>query len=369
MQIDKISVYRVKTPLLAPFRTAFGNDAEIGAIMVRLVSGDNYAWGEACPWENPAYSPESAEGCFLTAKKFIAPLLLGQDINSGDELQELLSGIKGNQFAKSAFDLAWWSLQAKLENLPLWKKLGGASPEVDCGEDFGVQESIEELLEKMDKAVAAGYKRVKLKYRPGWELNMLKPVRERFPDLPIHIDCNSAYSLDDIEMFKQVDEFNLEMIEQPLMHDDLICHATLQKQLKTPICLDESITSPGKAIKAIQIGACGFINIKLGRVGGMTNALKIHDIAQGANIPCWIGGMLESSVGAHSCMAFATLPNIKYPSDLFTTARFWPRDLGMPHMEHSAPSKFCAPNTAGAGAEPDAEYMLECLQEVNHFTR
>lgn len=367
MQIDKISVYRVKMPLITPFRTAFGNDAEIEAIMVKLVSGDNYAWGEAAPWKYPAYSPESADSCFLTAKNFIAPLLLGKDISSGEELQKLMSGIKGNQFAKSAFDIAWWNLQAKLENVPLWEKLGGVSPEADCGEDFGVQESLEELMKKMDQAVAAGYKRIKLKYRPGWELNMLRPVRERFPDLPIHIDCNSAYSLEDIEMFKQVDELNLAMIEQPLMYDDLIYHAELQKQLKTPICLDESITSPEKAEKAIQIGACGFINIKLGRVGGITNALKIHDIAQTAKIPCWVGGMLESAVGAHACLAFATLPNIKYPSDLFTTARFWRRDLGTPEMKHSEPSKFRAPDTPGAGAEPDADYMLECLHVVAHF--
>ena len=369
MQIDKISVYRVRTPLLTPFRTAFGNDAEIEAIMVRIVSGDNYAWGEASPWEYPAYSSESGAGCFLAATKFMAPLLLGKNINSGDELQKVLSCIKGNQFAKAAFDLAWWNLQAKLDNLPLWKKIGGKSPDVDCGEDFGVEESIERLLERMDDAAAAGFKRIKLKYRPGWELNMLKPVRERFPSLPIHIDCNSAYTLKDIDMFKELDKFNLEMIEQPLMHDDLLCHAELQKQLKTPICLDESITSPEKAEKAVKLGACGFINIKPGRVGGITNALKIHDIAQAAGIPCWIGGMLESSVGAHFCIALATLPNIKYPSDIFATDRFWARDLGKPQMKLSGKSKFRAPDTIGAGAEPDAEYMLERIQEVRHFTK
>lgn len=369
MQIDRISVYRVRTLLLTPFRTAFGNDAEIEAVMVRLASGGNYAWGEASPWEYPAYSPESGVGCFLNATKFIAPLLLGKDIASGDELQKILSCIKGNQFAKSAFDLAWWNLQAKLDKMPLWKKIGGTSPDVDCGEDFGVECSIEELLKKMDAAVAAGFKRVKLKYRPGWELNMLKPVRKRFPDLPIHIDCNSAYTLKDIEMFKKLDDFNLEMIEQPLMHDDLLCHAELQKHLKTPICLDESITSPEKAEKAIRIGACGYINIKLGRVGGMTNALKIHDIAMRANIPCWVGGMLESSVGAHFCLALATLPNIKYPSDIFETARFWARDLGKPQMDLSGKSQFRAPETIGAGAEPDAEYMLERIQDVCHFVK
>lgn len=369
MQIDKVSVYLVRIPLLSPFKTAFGNDAEIESVFVKLVSGDEYAWGESAPWERPAYSPESAEGCFLTARKFIAPLLLGQDITSGDALQDILSCIKGNQFAKAAFDLAWWNLQTKIEKQPLWKKLGGVSPVVDCGEDFGVQDSVDILIDKMETAVAAGFKRVKLKYRPGWELNMLRPVREHFPELPIHIDCNSAYTLDDVDMFKELDQFGLAMIEQPLMHDDLICHAKLQQQLKTPVCLDESINSPSKAIKAIEAGACGFINIKPGRVGGITNALKIHDIAQAANIPCWIGGMLESSVGAHFCLALATLPNIKYPSDIFTTSRFWAKDLGVPAMELAEPSRFRVPDAIGVGAEPDSRYMLDLIQKVEHFKR
>jgi O-succinylbenzoate synthase len=367
MRIDRISIYRVRLPLITPFRTAFGNDAAIESILVRLGSGGVSAWGESAPWENPAYSPESAAGAFLASRNFIAPLLLGKTIDTGDALQKELLCIKGNPFAKAAFDLAWWNLQAKQEGVPLWRKIGGTTQDVACGADIGVLDSIEDLLREIDLAMEAGYERLKLKYRPGWELDMLEAVRNRFPDIVIHVDCNSAYTLKDIAMLKKLDDFNLAMIEQPLMHDDILCHSILQKQIKTPICLDESISSPQKADEAIQMGACGFINIKPGRVGGLTNALAIHNLAQAAGIPCWVGGMLESSLGAHFCLALGTLPNIKYPSDIFPTSRFYARDLARPEMRHSAPSRFRAPDTIGAGAEPDAETMLEQAQELCHF--
>jgi O-succinylbenzoate synthase len=252
-----------------------------------------------------------------------------------------------------------------MQNKPLWQIIGGKSPDVEAGADFGIMESIDLLLGTIKNAVAEGYKRVKLKYRPGWELNMINAVRNAFPDLVIHIDCNSAYTLADTDMFKQLDKYNLAMIEQPLMNDDLIDHAMLQAQIKTPICLDESITSPAKARKAIQIKACGWINIKPGRVGGITNALEIHDIAAAAGIPCWIGGMLESAVGANHCIALATLPNIKYPCDVFPSSRFYKRDLSVPETIHSAPSMFRAHNAPGIGVEPDSEMLeKEILNQV-----
>lgn len=367
MKIERISIYRVRMPLITPFRTAFGDDADIESVLVKLGSGELDGWGESAPWEHPAYSPESAEGAYLTAARFIAPLLLGKEIASGGDLQKALQCIKGNPFAKAAFDLAWWDLQSKLEQRPLWCMLGGVRQEVDCGADIGVLNTIDELLVEIARAMDAGYKRLKLKYRPRWELDMLEAVRKRFPDITMHVDCNSAYTLADRAMLKELDAFNLAMIEQPLMHDDLICHAMLQKEIKTPICLDESITSPDKADKALQIGACRYINIKPGRVGGITNALKIHDLAQAAQVPCWIGGMLESSLGAHACVALATLPNVKYPSDLFPTSRFYHHDLSRPRMEHSSPSRFRAPDTPGIGAEPDAEALLERTRELCHF--
>jgi len=278
-------------------------------------------------------------------------------------LQAHLAVFKGNYFAKAAFDLAWWDLDARLKGLPLWKAVGGVNPVVDVGADFGIMESIDLLLDTIGCALDAGYKRVKLKFRPGWELNMVEAVRNRFPDAVFHVDCNSAYSLDDAPMFKELDRFGLAMIEQPLAHDDLIDHATLQSRIDTPICLDESITSPDKARKAIAIGACGWVNIKPGRVGGITPALEIHDLCRDAGVPCWIGGMLESAVGAQHCLALATLPNVRYPSDIFPTDRFYRRDLGRPAMTHSAPSQFTADDRLGAGVEPDPEMLERCTLE------
>lgn len=367
MKIDSLDIHRVRMPLIYPFRTAFGNDEAIESVLVRMTSGGQAGWGEAASWRYPAYSPECAATQFVISRDFIAPLLLGRELESGMALQKALACIKGNFFAKAAFDLAWWDLHAKLLGAPLWKTIGGENPVVDVGADFGVMETIDLLLETMGKALAEGYKRIKLKYRPGWDMGMIAAARAAFPKAVIHIDCNSAYTLSDLVMFKGLDRFHLAMIEQPLAHDDLIDHARLQAAIETPVCLDESITSPEKARQAIRIRACRWINIKPGRVGGITNALAIHDICRDAGIPCWIGGMLESAVGASHCVALATLPNIKYPCDIFPTRRFYRQDLGAPAMDHCAPSQFRASDRPGAGAEPDPAALDACRLEQAEF--
>jgi len=363
MRIDSIDIYRVDMPLIYPFRTAFGDDDSIESMLVRFKSGDCYGWGESAPWKLPAYSPECSKAQYIISRDFVAPLLLGRDISSESELQALLSGLKGNYFAKAAFDLAWWDLHAKLLGKPLWKVIGGKNPVVDVGADFGIMEDIGLLIETIQAAVHQGFKRVKLKYRPGWELEMVEAVRKAFPDTVFHIDCNSAYTLNDIDMFKQLDKYNLAMIEQPLAHDDLIDHAVLQAHIKTPVCLDESITSPDKARKALQIKACRWINIKPGRVGGITHALIINSLCEKAHVPCWIGGMLESAVGASHCLALATLPNMQYPSDIFPSDRFYHDDLAAPAMKLSAPSQFTAGNEPGVGVEPVPEYLEKLTLE------
>jgi len=344
-------------PLLYPFRTAFDDVSIVESVLVQLSSNGFAGWGESACWGRPAYSSEWSASQFMVSRDFIAPLLLNQDVSSGVDLQNRVKGIKGNYFAKAAFDLAWWDLYAKQQCQPLWKILGGETPSVDVGADFGIMENIESLLTAISEAKGQGYKRVKLKYRPGWELDMVKAVRKRFPDMLIHIDCNSHYSLKDIEMFRELDKYHLTMIEQPLAHDDIIDHAVLQGQLKTPICLDESITSVDKARKALEIGACGFVNIKLGRVGGITNALKINKVCEEHNIPCWVGGMLESSVGSSHNIAFATLSNVRYPSDIFPTSRFYRRDLGQNAIVHSAPSQFMPASAHGIGTIPDEAFL------------
>jgi o-succinylbenzoate synthase len=356
-RIDAVELYRVRLPLVYPFRTAYGSDDAVGPVLVKIRSGDYYGWGESQPFQYPTYCPEYSAGVFGVVRDVLAPAIVGREIGSGDELQRAFSCFKGNPFAKAGLDMAWWDLHARAQGRPLWQVLGGRGPTAEVGADFGAMETIDALLAKISQAMTAGYKRVKLKYAPGWDLPVIAAVRKAFPDTVFHIDCNSGYTLNDVEMFKQLDPYNLAMIEQPLMHDDLIDHATLQRQIRTPICLDESITSPDKARKAIEIGACRWVNIKPVRVGGHTPARKIHDLCRDAGIPCWIGGMLESGIGASHCLAMAALPNIKYPSDVFPSSRFFHKDLSVPDLRLSGPSQMTTFNGAGIGCDPDPDML------------
>jgi O-succinylbenzoate synthase len=361
MIIDSIEVYRVAMPLKYPFRVAFGDFSVIESVLVKVTSGDQYGWGETTPFGHPSYCGEWAGGVFAIIKDFLTPHLLEKSIDSGEQLQNEMCIIKDNYFAKAGIDLAWWDLYCKMRNKPLWQVLGGDKEYVEVGADFGVMKTIDELIKAIDIAVKEGYKRIKLKYRPGWELDMIQAVRKEFPDTVFHIDCNAAYTLDDLKMFKKLDAFDLAMIEQPLAHNDLVDHSILQQSLKTPICLDESITSIDMARKAIDLKACGWINIKPGRVGGITNAIKIHNYCRDHEIPCWVGSMLESSLGASFLIALATLPNFKYPSDIFPSKRFYHEDLSQPEIVLSDPSQIKIPSGNGVGAEPNL-YRLEKMK-------
>jgi O-succinylbenzoate synthase len=327
MKIDRIELFHVAMPLIYPWRTAYGEDAEIHSVLCRMTSGSVAGWGESSPLAAPCYSPEWAGGVFATARDWLAPALVGQNIESGLALQGRLAIYKGNPFAKSALDTAWWSLNSKVTGTALHTLLGATRRSVTVGADFGIMDSIDDLLEAVDGAVAQRFPRIKLKFRPGWDVEMLAAVRDIAPEHPIHIDCNSGYRISDIDLFRRIDDFRLEMIEQPLQHDDLVDHAALQKGIATPICLDESITSPTVARQALELACCRYINVKPGRVGGLTNAVAIHDLCQKFGIPCWVGGMLESAVGAAHCTALAMLDNFTYPADLFPSSRFYREDL------------------------------------------
>ncbi|MEX0586650.1 MAG: o-succinylbenzoate synthase [Pirellulales bacterium] len=333
MRIDAIEIHHVRMPLVSPWRTAYGEDAAIESVLVRMESEGRSAWGETSSLAASCYSPEWAAGVFLLLRDWLAPAVLGREINSGDELQTALAHFKGNPFAKGALDSAWWVLDAARRGQPLHRLLGATRSAVDVGADFGVGDSIDELLRNIAGAVEQGFKRIKLKFRPGWDIPMLKAVRREFPSQTIHIDCNAAYALSDVELFRRVDEFRLAMIEQPLAYDDLVDHAKLQRLIETPICLDESIASPAKARKAIELGSCRYINLKPGRVGGITPALAVPRLCSEAGIGCWVGGMLESAVGARSCIALAMLDPFSYPADIFPSSRFYQQDLGEPAIE------------------------------------
>lgn len=333
MRIDRIDLFHVAMPLIYPWRTAYGEDVAAHSVVCRLTSGSVEAWGESCPLTAPCYSPEWGGGIFTVARDWLAPALLGKEISSGDELQRHLAIYKGNPFAKAIFDTAWWALQSRLTNTPLHRVLGATRDRVPVGADFGVMDSIDDLLAAVGKAVDAAFPRIKLKFRPGWDFAMLQAVRAQHPAQVFHIDCNSGYRLSDVSMFQAIDQFQLAMIEQPLQHDDLLDHATLQGQISTPVCLDESITTLRQVEQAIALKSCQYVNIKPGRVGGLTNAIKIHDACQKANIPCWVGGMLESSLGANICVALSMLDNFTYPADIFPSSRFYHQDLSDPPLQ------------------------------------
>jgi len=357
MRINRVELYHVRMPLIYPFRTSFGEEVDINSVLVKMTSEDEYGWGETTPFNSPRYSPEWAGGAFALMKEFLSPQIVGRNIESADELLQLLERFKGNPFAKAGLEIAWWVLKAKMDGKPLHRLLGGRSHAVEVGADFGVQNSIETLLEKIELAIKQGYPRVKLKFRLGWDVNMLKAVRDAFPDYTFHIDCNAAFTLKHLDLFKKIDRFELAMIEQPLQHTDLIDHAELQKRIETPICLDESITSPRKAEQAIHIGSCQYVNIKAGRVGGLSNAVKIHDICQEAGVTCWVGGMLESAIGNGVSVELATLPNFKYPADIFPSKTFYNEDLASPEITLCAPGKIVTSKVPGIPYTPREDML------------
>lgn len=332
MRIERIGVHRIARPLRYPWRTAYGEDAAIHGVLVRMESGDGEGWGEAAPLFAPTYSAETADTAYHVLCDFIAPRLTGRRLDSAEALLAEIAFVKGNQFAKAAAESAWWSLQATLEKQPLHRLLGGEAREVAAGADFGVQDSLDELLGKVQRAVDRGFSRVKLKVRPGWDADVVRAVREAFPRLVFHVDCNSGYTLDDMPLFREFDRHGLAMIEQPLAHWDIVDHATLQSRIDTPVCLDESITGVRILEQALAIGACRVVNVKVGRAGGLSVAKALHDVAAEAGVPCWVGSMLESGVGMGILIELATLPNFTYAGDLFPTEEHCDLDLTVPDL-------------------------------------
>ncbi len=357
MKIEQIELFHVRMTLIYPWRTAYGSDPAIEAVLVRMRGDGIEGWGESSPLAAPCYSPEYAGGLFAVLRDWLSPRLVGQDIRSGDELQERLRIFKGNHFAKAALDTAWWDMHAHALKKPLYQVLGGKRSTVEAGADFGMRDSVDELVELVGEAVRSRTPRTKLKFAPGWDVPIIERVRREFPNAVIHIDCNSGYTLKDLAMFQKLDAFNLAMFEQPLTFDDLVDHAELQRNVKTPVCLDESINSVERMRSAITLKSCRWVNIKPGRCGGLTNAVKIHNLCEAANIPCWVGGMLESAVGGLHCAALATLPNFKYAADIFPSSKFYVEDMSEPPLTFSTPWKFTLGDKPGVGAAPNPERL------------
>ncbi len=284
-------------------------------------------WSEAAPFHSPTYLDESAGSVFYNVSKIFGPHVVGREYDTAAHLNKRLSIFKGNSFAKAAIEIAWWTLQSAITGTPLHRLLGGHARELPMGAAFDVQPTIDALLAKIQGAVDQGYPRIKLKAAPGWDLEMLRAVRAAFPKTTFHIDCNSGYTLDDLPLFKAMDSLGLVFIEQPLHYADILDHAELARSIQTPVCLDESIVSVKAAQQALQIGACKYINIKPSRIGGLANALAVHNMAADAGVPVWIGGMVESGIAISISLELATLPNFTYPGDLAPPARFFKDDL------------------------------------------
>lgn len=352
MIISSIELREIHLPLIHFFETSFGRTTERRIILARVVDADGAeGWGECTAGEGPFYSDEWAETAWATLKDFLAPMVLGHEVNHAAAVYELMKKVRGHRMAKATIETACWDLEAKRAGLPLWKHLGGVKEEIPCGVSIGIQDSPEALLEKIEKELADGYQRIKIKIKPGWDLDIVRRVRERFPEILLMGDANSAYTLADVPLFKALDEFNLMMFEQPLAHDDIFDHAELQRQIKTPVCLDESIHSIGDAEHAIKLGSCRIINVKLGRVGGHSQAQRVEQVCRQSGIPVWCGGMLESGIGRAHNIAMATLSGFTLPGDVSASARYWEEDIIEPAVTVSARGTIAAPDKPGIGFE------------------
>ena len=352
MIITSVELREINLPLIHFFETSFGRTTQRRIILVRVVSSDGAeGWGECTAGEGPFYSDEWTETAWATLEDFLAPMVVGQEVENAGAVYDLMKRVRGHRMAKAAIETACWDLEARCAGVPLWRHLGGVHEEIQCGVSLGIQDSPEALLEKIEKELADGYQRIKIKIKPGWDLDIVRKVRERFFDIRLMGDANSAYSLSDVGLFRALDEFNLMMIEQPLAHDDMFDHAKLQNQIKTPVCLDESIKTPEDASHAIALGACRIINLKLGRVGGHEQAKRVESIARENGIPVWCGGMLESGVGRAHNIAMATLAGFTLPGDVSASARYWQEDIIDPPVTVTGNGTIEAPDNPGIGFE------------------
>src|SRR5438034_6867311 len=334
MKLERIVLRQIRMPLVHFFETSFGRTTERHMVLVEVKAEGISGWGEVTAGENPFYNEEWTESAWLIVRDYAAPRVLNYPFENAEGVGARTAHIRGHNMARGGLEVAVWDLEARMLGKPLYEHIGGgARREIPCGVSIGIQDSVPQLLKKIETEVAAGYQRIKMKIKPGWDVDVIREVRRAFPKIRLMADANSAYRLADADRLKCLDEFNLMMIEQPLAHDEIIDHAELQAKLQTPICLDECIRSAHHAEQAIKLRACGIINIKLGRVGGFTEAKRVHDAAQAAGIPVWCGGMLEAGIGRAHNVALATLPNFVLPGDISASKRYWKQDIIQPPVE------------------------------------
>jgi len=349
MKIEAMTLREIQMPLVHFFETSFGRIYSRRIFLITVHCEGVNGWGECTAGEDPYYSSEWLETAWPTIKHYLAPAVLGRTIGSARESVPLMERVRGHRMAKAAIENALWDAEARQTKQPLWRLLGGEQAQIACGVSIGIQDSVEQLLDKIQTELAAGYRRIKIKVKPGWDVKVLERIRSRWPDIVLSCDANSAYRLDEVEHLRKFDQFNLLMLEQPLWDDDIYNHSRLQQQLRTSICLDEAIHHARDAAQAIETGACRIINIKVGRVGGFSEARKIHDLCASQNIPVWCGGMLESGIGRAHNIALSTLPNFRLPGDVSASKRYWKEDLIDPEVEVTPQGTIAIRDEPGTG--------------------
>ena len=367
IEVEQVTTRLVRLPLREPFETSFGRIDSRLIFLVSMEAGGLRGWGEVVAMEEPLYSYETVGTAIHAIREFLAPAVLARPVADLEDLYGRFARFKGHNMAKAGLELAYMDLLSQLERKSLSSLIGGVRERLAVGVSLGVQPTLGGLLDRVDLYLALGYQRIKLKIKPGWDVDVVAAVRRRHPDILLSVDANSAYTLADLDHLRRLDDFNLLMIEQPLDHDDILDHAIVQAALGTPICLDESITSARRAQQALRIDACRIINIKIGRVGGYREALAIHNLCLSRGAPVWCGGMLESGVGRAHNLALASLPGFTLPGDISASARYFARDLIVPEVVVASDGTAETPTAPGLGFQVDLDYIESCTQTVERI--
>ena len=362
LKLERLELREIELPLKSPFETSFGRTTRRRILIVRVFDKDGASgYGECVAGESPFFNHETIDTAWLITARYVAPLLAAARVGTAAEVSQALGPIRENRMAKAGVEAAIWDLEAKIAQTPLWRHINGTRAEIICGVSIGLQSSEEALLDKVGREVQNGYQRIKIKIKPGKDIQLVEAIRTQFPDITLSVDANSAYQLEtDTALLKRLDNYNLLMIEQPLAPGDLVDHSKLQRELQTPICLDESIVCLANARHAHELGACRIINIKLGRVGGYKEARAIQSFAQLHGLPVWCGGMLEAGIGRAHNIALSTLPGFTLPGDVSASARYWEEDIIEPPVTVSREGTIKAPTGHGIGYEVN-EARIEAL--------
>jgi o-succinylbenzoate synthase len=361
VKLNRVELRRIHLSLVAPFETSFGVQTERDVLLVKAITTEGEGWGECVAGEEPTYSSEYVDGAQHVLINHLLPRLMGQPQIQAEDVGRLLRPVHGHQMAKAAIEMAILDAQLRVRGESFGKYFGAVRAAVDCGVSVGIHRSIPELLETVGGYLEQGYRRIKLKIKPGWDVEPVRAVRERFGDVALQVDANTAYTLSDAALLAELDPFDLLLIEQPLPEEQVLAHAELARSVRTPICLDESITSAQLAADAIQLGACRIINIKPGRVGGYLEARRIHDVCAARGVPVWMGGMLETGIGRAGNVAMAAMPSFTLPGDTSASDRYYHRDITQPFVLREG--RLDVPNGPGLGVDVDVEF----LESITHW--